>query len=136
MYLIKINIFPKHTKTLTIHSYKKKKKKPNQPHYFQTSSSNQKPQKKLYSMAITTKSALFFNLKPQNPKSPIHIKSRNYIPFSSNSSSMATLAVSSSTLGLSETFSKLKKEGKVSNLYGCLIFFFDLGLGFLIWDLI
>ncbi|XP_071720839.1 tryptophan synthase alpha chain-like [Rutidosis leptorrhynchoides] len=68
-------------------------------------------------MAISTpKSTTFLKLRSQynKPNSLFHLNSQTCIPFSLKSSSMATHAVASSTLGLSETFAKLKKEGKVA----------------------
>ncbi|KVI03885.1 hypothetical protein Ccrd_017804 [Cynara cardunculus var. scolymus] len=69
-------------------------------------------------MAIAGNSAAsFLQLHQKKPHSLFRLNSRNSVPFSIKSSfnpPMASLAVSSSTLGLSETFSKLKKEGKVA----------------------
>ncbi|KAJ9543322.1 hypothetical protein OSB04_023029 [Centaurea solstitialis] len=70
-------------------------------------------------MAIAANSAAsFLQLHQKKPHSLFRLNSRNFVSFSSKSSSfnppMASLSVASSTLGLSETFSKLKKEGKVA----------------------
>ncbi|KAI3668087.1 hypothetical protein L6452_43162 [Arctium lappa] len=70
-------------------------------------------------MAIAANSsASFLHLHHTKPHSLFRLNnSRNFVQFSRNSSfnpPMASLSVASSTLGLSETFSKLKKEGKVA----------------------
>lgn len=72
-------------------------------------------------MTIVPKSASsFLHLQQLNnkPHTLFRLHSPNFVPFSLKptfNSPMATLAVSSPTLGLSQTFSKLKKDGKVSN---------------------
>ncbi|KAL7602347.1 tryptophan synthase alpha chain [Lactuca sativa] len=68
-------------------------------------------------MAITAKSATFVHFQHNKPHSLFRFDSRSSVPFSLKSSfspPMATFSVASSTLGLSETFTKLKREGKVA----------------------
>lgn len=71
----------------------------------------------MYMALSTPKSASFLQLQSQYNNKPNSLFHKNFIPFSLKSSfnsQMATHAVASSTLGLSETFAKLKKEGKVA----------------------
>ncbi|KAJ0808466.1 putative lyase [Helianthus annuus] len=70
-------------------------------------------------MSIASKSATtsFLHLQHNPQHSLFRLRSPTFLPVSLKSSSfkppMATLAVASSTLGLSDTFSKLKQDGKI-----------------------